>query len=374
MPTEGLVELLSRLIAIDSVNPRLADGAPGEAEIARLVAEWLEGAGLEVELEEVAPARPNVVAVARGKGDGRTLLLNAHTDTVGVAGMQSPFEPRLEGDRLYGRGAYDMKGGLAAIMLAGAEAARLDLAGDVVVAAVCDEELESIGTQALVDSRSADGAIVTEPTGLELVIAHKGFVGFEIETRGRAAHGSRPDLGIDAIAKMGAVLSGIEQLDQTLRGTEGHAVLGTGSLHASLIEGGQEYSSYPERCLLTGERRTVPRESPVTVERELRAILDERAAADPDFDAALRMGFSRGPFEIAREDPFVELVRRHAGDPPLTGVGYWTDAALIAGAGIPAVLFGPGGEGAHAVVEWVDLDSVARCTEVLVAVARDFCG
>jgi acetylornithine deacetylase len=150
-------------------------------------------------------------------------------------------------------------------------------------------------------------------------------------------------------------------------------VLGTGSLHAGLIEGGQEYSSYPERCLLTGERRTVPGEAPETVERELRAILDERAAADPDFQAELRMGFSRGPFEMPRDHAFVELVRSHAGDAPLTGVGYWTDAALLAGAGIPTVLFGSGGEGAHAVVEWVDLDSVARCTEVLVAVAADFC-
>jgi acetylornithine deacetylase len=373
LATDGLVELLSRLVAIDSVNPGLADGAAGEGEIARFVAEWLERAGLDVELDEVAPGRPNVVAVARGKGDGRTLLLNAHTDTVGVAGMASAHEPRLEGSRLYGRGAYDMKGGLAAIMLAGAETARLGLAGNVVVAAVCDEELESIGTQALVAGTSADGAIVTEPTHLELVIAHKGFVGFEIETRGRAAHGSRPDLGVDAIAKMGGVLTGVEELDRRLRAGDGHAVLGTGSLHAGLIEGGQEYSSYPERCLLTGERRTVPGEPPETVARELRAILDERAAADPDFQAELRMGFSRGPFEMPRDHAFVELVRRHAGDAPLTGVGYWTDAALLAGAGIPTVLFGAGGEGAHAVVEWVDLDSVAHCTEVLVAVAGDFC-
>jgi acetylornithine deacetylase len=373
LATDDTVELLSRLVAIDSVNPGLADGAPGEATVAHFVAEWLERAGLEVELEEVAPGRPNVVAVARGSGGGRTLLLNAHTDTVGVTGMENPHEPRLEGNRLYGRGAYDMKGGLAAIMLAGAEAARRGVAGDVVVAAVCDEELESIGTQALVDSRSADGAIVTEPTHLELVIAHKGFVGFEIETSGRAAHGSRPDLGLDAIAKMGGVLTGIEDLDRRLREGDGHAVLGTGSLHASLIEGGQEYSSYPERCLLTGERRTVPGETPDTVERELRAILNQRTAADPDFEAELQMGFSRGPFEMAREDPFVELVRRHAGDPPLIGVGYWTDAALLAGAGIPTVLLGPGGEGAHAVVEWVDLDDVERCTEVLVAVAAEFC-
>ena len=154
-----------------------------------------------------------------------------------------------------------MKGGVAAALWACAEAAQLGLAGDVVVAAVCDEEFASIGTQAVAAQVRADAAIVTEPTALELCVAHKGFAWLEIEIAGRAAHGSQPQLGIDAIAKAGRVLTGIEELGRRLAAEPGHALLGPGSVHASLIEGGQELSSYPERCLVQLERRTVPGES-----------------------------------------------------------------------------------------------------------------
>ena len=201
-----LSELLRQLVAIDSVNPSLVEGGAGEAGIARFVADWFEAAGLEVIVGDALPGRPNVVAIARGSGGGRALLLNAHTDTVGVTGMDRPHEPWLENGRLYGRGALDMKAGLAAAMVAAASAR--GLAGDVVVAAVADEEVAGAGTKALLASGlRADAAIVTEPTGLDVAIAHKGFVGFEIETAGRAAHGSRPERGIDAIALMGSVLS-----------------------------------------------------------------------------------------------------------------------------------------------------------------------
>ena len=373
-----LTELLSRLVAIDSVNPDLVPGGAGEGELARFVAGWLERAGLEVELDEVAPGRPNVIAVARGGGGGRSLLLNAHMDTVGVAGMERPHEPYVEDGRLYGRGAYDMKGSLAAIMLAGAALVARGLHGDVVVTAVVDEEVASIGTTVVADRIRADAAIVTEPTELGLAVAHKGFVTFEIETRGRAAHGSRPDLGVDAIAKMGRVLVGLEELDRSLRSAPSHPLLASGSLHASLIEGGQEFSSYPERCLVKGERRTVPGEAPSLVEAQLREVLERATAADPDLRADVRVLFARDPFGVSEGEPIVELVRRHAGgilgaEPSVVGVPFWTDAALLAAAGIPTVVFGPGGEGAHAVVEWVDLEQVERLTEILVAVAGEFC-
>jgi acetylornithine deacetylase len=362
-----LAELLSQLVAIDSVNPDLIPGAAGEGEVAAFVARWLERAGLDVEFEEVAPGRPNVVGTARGTGAGRTLLLNAHTDTVGVAGMEAPHVPRIDGDRLYGRGAYDMKAGLAAAMLAGAEAATRGLAGDVVVAAVCDEEVAGSGTQRLVATRRADAAIVTEPTELAVAVAHKGFAGFEIEVTGRAAHGSRPDLGVDAIAAMGPVLVELAALDRRLREAPTHRLLGSGSLHASLIEGGQEFSSYPERCLLTGERRTVPGETAEGVERELRDVL-ARAGSE----ASLRMQVARGPFEVTEDEPIVEIVRRHAAA-EIVGVPFWADSATLAAAGIPTVLYGPGGEGAHAAVEWVSLADADRCREVLVATCADFC-
>ncbi len=364
MADRGLAGLARDLVEIDSVNPSLIPGAAGESEIAAFVAGWCERAGLEVEVQEPAPGRPNVVASARGSGGGRTLLLNAHLDTVGIAGMDAPFEARIEGDRLYGRGAYDMKAALAAILSVAGALARNPPAGDVVVTAVSDEEVASIGTEAVAASVQADAAVVVEPTELAVAVAHRGFAGFEIETEGVAAHGSRPDLGVDAIALMGPVLLELKALDERLRATPTHPLLGSGSLHASLIEGGQEFSSYPARCLLTGERRTVPGETAEQVERELLRLAG---------DARLRLLVRREPFEVAEDEKIVRLVRRHAGT-ELVGVPFWTDAALLADAGIPTVLFGPAGEGAHAVVEWVDLPSVERCRDVLLAVAREFCG
>jgi acetylornithine deacetylase/succinyl-diaminopimelate desuccinylase-like protein len=360
-----LAELLTGLVEIDSINPDLIEGAAGEAAIARYVAEWSERAGLEVEVEEAAPGRPNVIATAPGSGGGRSLLLNAHMDTVGVDTMDAPFDARVEDGRLYGRGSYDMKGSLAAILLVAAEANRRGLRGDVVVAAVADEEVASIGTEALVASgRWFDAAVIAEPTELDVAIAHKGFVGFEIETRGRAAHGSRPDLGEDAIARMGPVLTRLDDLASRLLANPSHPLLKSGSVHASLIEGGQEFSSYPERCKLTGERRTLPGESVADVERELGEVAG-------DWDR--RVVMSREPFEVAEDQEIVRLVHGHAGT-AIIGVPFWTDAALVSASGVPTVVFGPHGEGAHAAVEWVDLASVDRCVEVLLAVANDFCG
>ncbi len=267
---------------------------------------------------------------------------------------------------MHGRGSYDMKAGLAAIMVAGAQAARAGLRGDVIVTAVCDEEVASIGTVRVAERYRADAAIVSEPTEMRLVLAHKGYVGFEIETKGRAAHGSRPDLGIDAIARMGHVLIGIEELDRRLRADPTHPLLGSGSLHASLIEGGQEFSSYPGRCLLKGERRTVPGETDAHVEGELQELLGE-------LDGEIRVVLARQPFETPADAEIARLVARHAGNPEVVGAPFWADSALLAAAGIPTVVFGPAGEGAHAVEEWVDLASAERCAEVYTAVARELC-
>ena len=374
-----VAELTARLVQIESINPDVVPGGSGESAVAAFVTEWCERAGLEVSVIDAAPSRPNVVAVARGSGGGKSLLLNAHMDTVGVAGMTEPFTPRLEQGRLYGRGAYDMKGSLAASMLAVAEAARRSLRGDVILTAVADEEYASVGTEAVAASFEADAAIVTEPTELRVAVAHRGFVGVEIETEGRAAHGSLPELGIDAIAKMGHVLVGIEELDQALRADPRHSYLGSGSIHASLIEGGQEFSSYPARCVLQAERRTIPGESVAAVEEELRALLQQSTEQDSAFSAELRVVMSREPFEVSDSAPVVELLRRHAtaalgSEAELIGVPFWADSALLADAGIPTVLFGPAGEGAHAEVEWVDVASLERCLEIYVGVAAELCG
>ena len=270
---DDVTPLLSDLVAIDSTNPVLVPGGAGEAEIARYIADWLEKAGLEVELVETAPGRPNVVGIARGTGGGRSLILNGHMDTVGTGDMQRAHTPAEKDGRLYGRGAYDMKGGLAACMLAAAEARKLGLRGDVILQAVVDEEYASIGTQALAPKYKADGAIVAEFTELRMILAHKGFVWLEVETIGKAAHGSRPDLGVDAIVKMGRVLAALENLDNTLRLKPVHPLLWSGSVHASLIKGGRELSSYPEQCILSVERRTIPGETPRTAKEELAGIV-----------------------------------------------------------------------------------------------------
>lgn len=373
-----VAELAAQLVAIESINPDVVPGGSGEAAVARFVADWCERAGLETTVSEAAPGRPNLVAVARGSGGGRSLILNAHMDTVGVAGMTDPFVPRLEGGRLYGRGSYDMKGSLAACMLATVAAKERGLGGDVILTAVCDEEFASVGTEAVAASVRADAAIVTEPTELQIAVAHRGFVALEVEVFGRAAHGSRPHLGIDAIAKMGRVLVGIEELDTRLRSNPTHPVVGSGSVHASLIEGGQEFSSYPARCLLQAERRTIPGESVGLVEQELREIVARAGEGDPDFSAEVRAPISRNPFEVAVDEAIVEAVRRHGASvlgstPETVGVSFWADSALLADAGIPTVLFGPIGEGAHAETEWVDVESLERCTEIYVAVAKEFC-
>jgi acetylornithine deacetylase len=373
-----VAELAAQLVAIESINPDVVESGSGELGVARFVAAWCERAGLETALTELAPGRTNVVAVARGSGGGRSLLLNAHLDTVGVAGMSDPFAPRLEDGRLYGRGAYDMKGSLAACMLATASAARSGLRGDVILTAVADEEFASIGTEAVAAALTADAAIVAEPTELQLAVAHRGFVHLEVIVHGRAAHGSRPQLGIDAIAKMGRVLVGIEELDRGLRADPTHPYVGSGSVHASLIEGGQEFSSYPARCVLQAERRTIPGETAELAEQELRNIVARAGDGDPDFSAEVRSSISREPFEVAVDAEVVQLVRRHAAEvldaePGLVGVSFWADSALLAAAGIPTVLLGPVGEGAHAEVEWVDVASLERCLEIYSAVAADLC-
>jgi acetylornithine deacetylase len=349
-----LDQLLNDLVAIESINPALDPAGSGEGAIAEFVAQRLSERGLDVTVSEAAPGRPNVVARA-GAGGGRRLLLLAHTDTV-----SGSVEQRVENGRLHGRGAYDMKAGLAAAM--DAAVALQDVAGEVVVAAVCDEEAGALGTRALLaaDSRF-DAAIVTEPTDEQVAIAHKGFVGFEIESHGRAAHGSRPDLGEDAILAMAPVLAGLRELDASMQAGRRHELLGTASLHASLIEGGQEFSSYPERCVLSGECRTLPGDDP---SKELEDIA-RRAGAE------LRITYVGEPFENSPDSEIAQLVQDHAGT-SLVGMAYWADSALVAAAGIPTVLFGPIGAGAHAEDEWVELASVQRVRDVLVATANSF--
>lgn len=374
---DDVIELLCELVSIDSVNPSLVWGGAGEAEVAAFIAAWARSAGLETELLQQTAGRPTVLVRARGTGGGRTLLLCGHTDTVSVEGMREPHAARVEGDRLYGRGAYDMKAGVAAALLACREAASRGLAGDVVVAAVADEEHASLGVQEALRAVSADAAVVTEPTELEIIVAHKGFVWIEIEVSGRAAHGSRPHLGVDAIVKSGPVLTALGALDAAL-GAAGHPLLGRPSVHASVIRGGEELSSYPARCVIGLERRTLPGETAAGVGAELAALLDACRARDAELGVVQRTLLAREPFEVDRDADIVRTLLAATADvlpkaPSVGGASYWADTAFIAAAGIPAVLFGPGGEGAHAAIEWVSIDDTVAVTDALIGLAGRLC-
>jgi len=298
--------------------------------------------------------------------------------------MADPTLPRIDNGRLYGRGAYDMKGGLAAILHAAATLAQGPrLRGDVIVTAVADEEHASLGTEAVLahlgpQAAAISGAIVTEPTDLQICVAHKGFAWATFTTQGRAAHGSRRADGIDAIAHMGRVLVALERLDAALQERLAHPLLGHSSLHASLIAGGTELSTYPAHCELQVERRTLPGETPAAVAAGFAVILDTLHAADPHFNGTVTVTFARPPLETPRDSPIVQaLAAATTGTlgaaPPLMGATFWMDAALLGATGIPSVAFGPRGAGLHADSEWVDLASVEACAAALVATARAFC-
>jgi len=330
--------------------------------------------GLQVHVEEVAAGRPNVIGVLEGPVPGPTLMFCGHLDTVGVEGMAAPFAPVERDGRLFGRGSQDMKSGVAAMI----DAVRLAVSrgftrGRIVIAAVIDEEYASIGADALVTRWKADLAVVTEPTDLKIGVAHKGFAWLDVETRGRAAHGSRPRDGRDAIVRMGRVLQRLEALDRELQSRPPHPLIGTASLHASIITGGRELSSYPDRCVLRMERRTVTGESGEDAEKELHGILESLAREDREFEAEATLTFARPAYEIPAGHPLPGAIAdalASEGLPAETvGMSFWTDAAVLGSAGIPTVLFGPGGAGLHGREEYVIVADVIACRAVLATLA-----
>jgi len=376
-----LARILADLVRINSVNPSLVSGGPGEAAAAAYVESALRRLGLDVIIIESAPGRPSVVGTLRGKGGGRSLMLNAHLDTVGVEGMPAPFTPVVREGRMYGRGAFDMKGSLAASLTAvkALVDAGVSLRGDLVLAGVADEEYASIGTAETIGRVQVDGAIVTEATELDLCLAHKGFVWLEVETFGRAAHGSRFDEGIDANIRMGRVLAALDALEQDLRSRRPHPLVGPPSLHAAILMGGTELSTYAAHASLKIERRTIPGETQAQVETEIAAILERLTTADPAFRATSKTLLVRQPFEVSADAPLVRALQRaitdQRGKPPaLIGKPFWMDSALLAAAGIESVVVGPVGAGAHAAEEWVDFKSLEDLASILVETAVAYCG
>jgi acetylornithine deacetylase len=379
IPRGDAIALARALIQIDSRNPTLAPDSAGEGECARSLASVLDDWGFAVELSETPPGRPNVVA-RLGPADTPALMLNGHLDVVGVDGMtHEPFAAEVRGNRIYGRGSADMKGGLAAICAAALEGVGSGAKRQILVTAVVDEEYESLGMRALLASGvSADAAIITEPTRLAICPAHRGFAWFDVSLRGRAAHGSRYDIGVDAITHAGLLLAELEQLERSRDSGPLHPLLGRGSLHASKIHGGVGMSTYPEACDLAIERRTLPGES---TEKAMAEIVDACArvkARHANFDAKVTLTTAQLPSEVPPDAPIVRRLRRALGreNVPvrIEGFSAWTDAALLNEAGIPAVCFGPGDISmAHAAEEFVPVEEIGLATRVLARVVREWC-
>ena len=367
---DPVVDLLRDLVAIDSVNPSLIEGGAGEAAIAQYVGDWMRRAGFDVRVDELAPDRVNVIATAEGAGDGPTRMLCGHTDTVGVDGMAAPFSPEIRDGRLYGRGAQDMKGGVAAMMAAAAAwlSSGRGGSGRVIVAAVADEEYASIGAEAVAREWRADEAVIPEPTDLSLGIAHKGFSCAEVVVHGRAAHGSRPADGRDAILRMGRLLNRIEARDHSLQKKHAHVLLGAPSMHTGTIRGGSSLSTYPAECVLQVERRTVAGERTTVCVEELEHMAASLRAEDPEFEYEIRLLLARPPYLISPDADVLHAlgaaVTARFGPRPLTGLSYWTDAAILGEAGTPTVIFGPRGAGLHSVEEYVNVDDVIGCRDV----------
>jgi acetylornithine deacetylase len=372
---ESVLEVLQLLVSTPSVNPDLApEEGHNEKRIAERAVGWFEQRGVRAWVDEVKPGRCNAVAEV-GSG-GSTLVMCGHIDTVATSGMSiPPFEPRLEGNRVYGRGAYDMKGGVAAIMCAMVALKQQKLPGKVMAALVCDEEVASLGASHFVQKYSGDACILTEPAlggPTALVTAHKGFVWAEIVTQGFATHGSRWDLGVSAIARMGRIIAALDVFDRDVLRKRTHPLVGPASMHCATVRGGTGWSTYAAECKLEIERRTIPGETPDQVMAELR-----RVVRDAGEEAEVRLVLERSPMTCPPDSPLAESARlalqKVTGIRPKDmGVGYWMDAAIFDGAGIPTINFGSDGAGAHEAVEWVDLDTVVQVAQALVQTAQDF--
>jgi len=371
------VAMTRALVRTPSVNPVLEAGGAGEEAIAELVAGWLDEGGYEPVCNEVAPGRYNVVA-RRGAGTGRSLLLNGHLDTVGVSGMAEPFSGALREGRIHGRGAADMKSGVACVLAVAADLADEEVPGELIIALTADEEHASLGMEALVaQGAGADAAVVCEPTSLAIMPAHKGFLWIDAHARGRAAHGSRPELGIDAVAHMGHVVVAFEEEARRLARQTDHPLLGPASLHAGTITGGSAPSVYPDRCHLVVERRTLPGETAESVMIEAAEVLERAKRSCPELNAWIEAGLYRAATEVPDDTPLVSGLRRACVDAGLTGavkgMSAWVDACFLNEAGTPAVCFGPGSIAqAHAAREWVSVEEIQRCARVLADFARRF--
>jgi len=373
-----ITNTLIDLVKINSVNPALEQGGKGELEIGTYIHNVLTSLGFESRLDTLAPGRVNVIGTWKGEGSGKSLMLNAHMDTVGVSGMEDPFGAVVKDGKLYGRGAYDMKGSIAA-MLGVAKAIsekKTILPGDLILTFVADEEFESIGAQKIAEQLKTDACIVTEPTDLRICLGHRGFGVYEISTKGQIAHGGLHREGIDANLKMGKVLYELDKFSKRLTKERKHSLCGEASLHVPLINGGQSLFIYAGNCTIQVERRTLPGESETQAIGELKNILEMLGKEDAEFKSTIKQLIWRNPHEIGKEAPIVRSLTASVGQvysPEFIGHTWWEDSGLFGEAGMDTVIIGPKGGGIHQHVEWVELDSVVTLSSILLNTALNFC-
>jgi acetylornithine deacetylase/succinyl-diaminopimelate desuccinylase family protein len=367
-----VVNLLSDLVRIPSVHPRMG-GGKGEAEVARYLADRLRALGIMPKVTDVHPGRPNVLVTIPGQTGGRHLLFEAHTDTVPPStGQADPFVPRIEGDRLYGRGSCDTKASVAAAFSALASVLPLrERRATISVAFTMGEELGHEGAKQLAASGlRADGAVIGEPTGLDVVAAHKGAVRWRMVTIGRSAHSSNPEKGCNAIVKMAGVIRVLERgLIPALRERR-HPLLGPPTLCVGGIEGGLQVNIVPDRCAIELDWRILPGETWDYARKELEAVLALARAEDPELHVEVDEPYqSFAGLETPVDAPIVRLareaVRRIDGEHPVRGVAYGTDGAELSPAGIPCVVLGPGDIAqAHTSTEYVEVQQVVKAAAI----------
>ena len=371
---EAAERLLSDLVRIDSVTPWLIPGAVGEGEIARFIADWCADLPVDVTIEEVEPGRPNTLVRLPGAGDGPTLCLNAHVDTVGYENWGAEaLVPRRDGDRLYGRGAADDKAGVAASLLAlrSIVESGLRLRGDLLLALVADEEVASIGTSGLIARHAMDATIIVEPDALgRMITEHQGFGWIDVIAHGKPSHGSAPDAGVDAIVCIAEIVVGLDRIDREVYRTHPDPLNGRTVFHTGTISGGTDYATYPGHAVLGIEIGTQPGETLADRVREIERVIADVAERHPGFRGEVRIAIERDPFRAEGHEAVAAALsaasERIDGRPlEATGMNAWADSGLTQGAGIPTVMFGPLGGGFHAADEWVSLSEVVTATAIL---------
>ena len=371
--------LLRDLVAIPSVNPFRPD-IPADITLEFRVTAYLEQffrtLGVRFERQPVAPQRENIVAFYDSPGAKRTLMLEAHQDTVPIDGMiVPPFGAQIEGNKLYGRGSCDIKGGMSAMLACFARIVREKPKGcaNVIMACSVDEENTMLGVRELAKRLRADFAVVAEPTSLNIVYAHKGVVRWHITTSGRSCHSSAPEKGINAIYRMGRLLVGIEHYAAHLRTTIDDPLLGPATLRVGGIEGGVSVNTVPDRCRIAIDRRVVTGEKPAEIPGLVQAFLREKAEIDFDFEMS-KPWICEPALGPAGSEEIQKLlgaaINAERGSHRVHAVPYGTDAATLSWAGVPSVVFGPGDIAkAHTIDEWVPLDEVEMASNILYRLA-----